>query len=391
MPTHRCATRYGVLFCCAIIAWACSACAGLAWAQTLDIPAAAIPSEPLLGTPAASPDVRATGQPFPPGDIPAALPTQVPERGGNLIQSTFSPETAVQRQPETTGQAEPAAEVVWDEWRWQFLPDGLMYPAYLAGGREPRFASLWVYRRGDGWLWDSALGGQVGLIRYGSEDGPWPEGWQIDFAGAAFTRQDMERDLDVREVDYRLAVPLTYRRGIFEFKFGYYHVCSHLADEYMILNPDSLNTRINYVRNGLMLGVAVRPWRPLRLYTEIGYSVHTDGGAEPWEFQALLKARPAGGDAQAPFQARPVEVPDQDPFFQKAAEDVIGGKGGAEKKKICRARKNRHSRQGSQLFCQLLPGLYNPPDHPGELLPVGKSGARGHLRKSAQVEGLLYA
>ena len=285
MPTHRFATRYVVLICCAIVAWAWSACAGSSWAQTLDIPAAAIPSEPLLGAPAAPGDLRAGEPKFPPGDIPAALPTPAPERGGNLIQSTFSPETGVQQRPELAGASEPAAEVVLDEWRWQFLPDGLMYPAYLAGGREPRFASLWIYRRGDGWLWDSALGGQVGLIRYGSEDGPWPEGWQIDFAGAAFTRQDMERDLDVREVDYRLAVPLTYRRGIFEFKFGYYHVCSHLADEYMILNPDSLNTRINYVRNGLMLGLALRPWRPLRLYTEIGYSVHTDGGAEPWEFQ----------------------------------------------------------------------------------------------------------
>jgi len=63
---------------------------------------------------------------------------------------------------------------------WQLLPDGLMFRSYLAGQREPRFASQWVREQDQGWLWDVALGGRVGILRYGTDDPLMPQGWQID-------------------------------------------------------------------------------------------------------------------------------------------------------------------------------------------------------------------
>ena len=73
-----------------------------------------------------------------------------------------------------------------ESWRWQLLPTGLMYKSYLAGNREPRLGSQLVYERNHGWLWDATVGGRVGILRYGTENELWPQGWQLDIEGAAF-------------------------------------------------------------------------------------------------------------------------------------------------------------------------------------------------------------
>ncbi len=170
-------------------------------------------------------------------------------------------------------------------WRWQLLPQGLIYPAYLASGRESRFASQWSRDpRGDA-FWDVALGGHMGMLRYGDQDPVLPQGWQIDVEGAAFPRLALDGTRDLLSVDFRFGIPLSLRRGRWESKFAYYHLSSHLADEFLLRDPAALATRINYVRDVLVLGLAVRPWDDLRLYSEAGWAFNTDGGSQPWEFQ----------------------------------------------------------------------------------------------------------
>ncbi|MGA2620606.1 MAG: DUF1207 domain-containing protein [Thermoguttaceae bacterium] len=168
-------------------------------------------------------------------------------------------------------------------WSWQILPDGLMYRNYLAGSEEPRFASQWVHDSRLGGLWDVTLGGHVGMLRYGTQDALQPEGWQVDIDGAAFPRLDASRNLD--SCDFRFGIPLTFRQGPWETKFGYYHLSSHLVDLYLIQNPSALATRINYVREAVVWGVAYRPLPDWRLYGEANWAFHEDGGAKPWEFQ----------------------------------------------------------------------------------------------------------
>ena len=43
--------------------------------------------------------------------------------------------------------------------------------------------------------------------------------------------------------------------------------------------------RLNYVRETLVCGVALRPDADWRFYAEVGCAVWVDGGSEPWEFQ----------------------------------------------------------------------------------------------------------
>ena len=173
--------------------------------------------------------------------------------------------------------------LVADQRSWQLLPDGLMYPAYLAAGRESRIASKWMREENGGSFWDIALGGRVGMLRYGNRDPLLPEGLQIDIEGAAFPRLTLDSQRDLVAVDFRFGVPITGRFGKFETKLAYYHLSSHLGDEYLEENPNAV--RINYARDVLVLGLAVRPHDDWRLYAEAGWAGYVSGGSQPWEFQ----------------------------------------------------------------------------------------------------------
>ena len=178
---------------------------------------------------------------------------------------------------------------------WQILPDGLMYKSYLANGRESRFASIWFYEKDYGWLWDSALGGRVGILRHGTPGHVNPQGWQVDIEGAAFPRLDMENGRDMVSADFRFGIPLTGRRGRWQTKFGYYHLSSHLGDEYMVMHHTL--QRINYARDCLVLGFGYDLHPDLRLYAETAWAFYANGGSKPWEFQFgvdYIPARPSG-------------------------------------------------------------------------------------------------
>jgi hypothetical protein len=170
-----------------------------------------------------------------------------------------------------------------DCWSWRMLPDGLLFPAYLASGRESRIASHWIHEEDQGGFWDVTLGGRVGVLRYGNRDPVWPEGWQFDIEGAAFPRLTLDQNRDMVSTDFRFGIPLTYRRGPLEAKLAYYHLSSHMGDEIMVRRRSF--HRVNYTRDALVTAVAYRPHPDLRLYAEAGWAYYMGGGSKPWEFQ----------------------------------------------------------------------------------------------------------
>ena len=192
--------------------------------------------------------------------------------------------------------------VVWTEpWTWQVLPDGLMFKNYLASNEEGRLGSQLYRDKKIGWIWDINLGAHIGILRYGTQNPAWPEGWQLDVDGGVLPRLDSSRSMV--STDFRLGFPITRREGPWEFKFGYYHLSSHLGDLYMLAHPDVM--RLNYVREQLVLGVAYRPICDLRFYGEANYAFHVDGGSQPWEFQFGIDYSPAqpNGLYGSPFAA----------------------------------------------------------------------------------------
>jgi hypothetical protein len=189
------------------------------------------------------------------------------------------------------------------DWYLKWMPDGLIYRSYMAGVKEPRLASVWSWEKDFGPVWDSALGGRVGILRYGTDNDSYPEGWQLDLEGAVFPRLDPNGvSTPLIATDYRAGIPLTYGRGPMHWKFAIYHISSHLGDEFLLSNPDY--PRINYCRDALALGAGYYCTDALRVYGEVGYAFSPVDGAEPWEVQFGADLSPPHTDVTgSPFAA----------------------------------------------------------------------------------------
>ena len=193
-------------------------------------------------------------------------------------------------------------------WTLQLLPDGLIFPSYLAGMKEPRLASMWVNDKVFGNVWDASLGGRAGLMRFGTPNSVLPEGVQLDIEGAVLLRMDMEYDRNMMANDFRAGIPLTFGGKRWQFKFGYYHLSSHMGDEHIERTGIS---RLNYVRDSLVFAVARRFHENWRAYGEAAWAFFTGDETEPWEFQFGIEyapISPAQGFRGTPFAAANLHV-----------------------------------------------------------------------------------
>jgi len=186
---------------------------------------------------------------------------------------------------------------------WQLLPEGLIFHSYAAGEKEPRFAAQWLYERDRGWVWETALGGRIGIVRRGSVGRLNPQGFQLDLEGAALPRVDIEEEQDLEAVDFRIGLVGTWREDRWRYKFGYYHLSSHTGDEYLLKNP--WIQRRNYVRDAMVAAVMYDLQPNLQVYLEAAYAFNANGGAEPMELQYGIQYLPAevGDWRGSPFAA----------------------------------------------------------------------------------------
>jgi hypothetical protein len=232
-----------------------------------------------------------------------------PASASLILPSTFTPYVGAdlncQGPPETVYPNCAMLAAPSDVWDWQVLPQGLIYRSYWAGVKEPRLGIQLMHVTGERSFWDPTAGARVGLLRYGTVEGLHPDGWEWDVEGAAEPRLTLDYNRDLWDVDFRAGTLLTYGLSNWQFKFGYYHLSSHMGDEFAITHPGSLDDRINYVRDSLILGASYFPYPAWRIYGESAWAFHPDGGAEPWEFQfgtELSRPGPTGPNG-TPFLA----------------------------------------------------------------------------------------
>lgn len=202
-----------------------------------------------------------------------------------------------------------------DCWTLQVMPAGLLYGSYMAGAKEPRFASYWSHDKNLGKIWDTALGGRLGLLCYGTRGVDHPEGFQVDIEGGTQARLDPTSESTMLlSADFRAGIPITYAKGRWQFKTGYYHVSCHLGDEYLLLFPDA--RRLDYSRDAILLGAGYFWTERLRLYGETACAITPQDGAEPWEFQLGADWAPAHdtGVLGAPFAAVNVHLREEVDF-----------------------------------------------------------------------------
>lgn len=191
-------------------------------------------------------------------------------------------------------------------WGLQLMPTGLMYHSYLAGPKEPRFNAVWLRDQNGKLNWETQLGGRCGILRYGDSTPINPDGWQVDIEGGAQARVLPDEESDLEAADFRIGALLTRRSGLWSTKAGYYHLSSHLGDEFLIKNPGF--TRINYVRDAMVVGLSrdlLWMGRPdFRCYGEMAYAFGHEFG-DPWEFQTGAEYSPLvfNGLRGSPFLA----------------------------------------------------------------------------------------
>src|SRR5690606_438501 len=137
-------------------------------------------------------------------------------------------------------------------------------------------------------------------LRYGTDGPGRPQGAEIQIEGAATPRLNPDANWDVEAVDFRFGVPLVYGRENWQAKFSYYHLSSHMGDEYAI-RENALVDRINCSRDVLVLGLSYFTHPAWRWYAEAGWAFHYDE-SEPWEFQF-------GVDVAEPGPTGPMGVP----------------------------------------------------------------------------------
>lgn len=187
-------------------------------------------------------------------------------------------------------------------WTWQILPSGVIYRSYLASPKESRMRSVMHHDRNQGAIWDITLGGRMGLWRYGSMGDSRPVGFQLDIEGSAQVRLDREHREDLISTDYRFGVYGTWGSEVYQMRFGYYHISSHLGDEFLLNNLGF--DRLNYVRESLLWGHSLYLSPDCRVYAEAGFAF-VYNVTQPWEFQFGAEYSPACGTwvRGAPFAA----------------------------------------------------------------------------------------
>ncbi len=192
-------------------------------------------------------------------------------------------------------------------YEWTLLPAGPIYKSYMAGVKESRLSAHLMKITDDNWMLDGTLGGRFGVMRWGrdSATGFLAEGVQWDIEGSAQVRLDIPEEVDVRSVDFRAGTQLTWSYAdnpAHRSRFGYYHLSSHLGDEFLLKNPTY--PRLNYAHDLLIFGHSYYFTPKLRVYGEVGWAFY-HLVADPWEFQFGVEWAPtrATGFWGEPFLA----------------------------------------------------------------------------------------
>jgi hypothetical protein len=172
------------------------------------------------------------------------------------------------------------------EYGWHVLPEQLIYRSYLASTTAPRMGAVFNLDEREEWKWDLTIGGRIGVLRYGTCDCDceMPQGWQLDVSAAAFPRlTPVANTIDLEATDYRFGIPLSYGHGRQQWKLAYFHLSSHMGDEFAI-RYGALGRRINYSRDAVVLGYSTMPTDDFRVYGEVSAAFKSDI-SETWHFQ----------------------------------------------------------------------------------------------------------
>lgn len=160
-------------------------------------------------------------------------------------------ETTLPGSFETTPGGAGVEEVVTPDLPMPF-PKRDLFDDLLADPRNPRFTLGLLEYQGHERLHSVAMtsfGETFGLIRGAT---PLDGLWQLGLQASVFGIFDLDSDSnDLLNNDYRVGVPLSYRRGSLSAQLRVYHQSSHLGDEYILRDSFTNSSRSNLSYEGV--------------------------------------------------------------------------------------------------------------------------------------------
>src|SRR5438045_7363456 len=134
-------------------------------------------------------------------------------------------------------------------------PSAVFQPL-LADPKEPQFFAAFLWER------SPRLAPRLGSVGFGQTirvmNG---RTWQVAIAAAVFSQFNLARPTaDLMNTDYRVGLPVTYRRAGLTTRMQLYHQSSHLGDEYMV-HANAQRVDLTFEAAELLLSEQLAAWR----------------------------------------------------------------------------------------------------------------------------------
>lgn len=242
--------------------------------QVVPPPAPAKPSEPTVPTPAETPLPKAPPAPqVPPGVLTSVSPAGVSAAGLATRPVDLMPLPGSLEDQLTREYAARAAfrHCTWTGTTITGFPNSLIWEPPFAIKREPRMQVLGTSQDNpqESWSLDASAGTTVGFWRF--EPVGRDAAYQVDVFGVVHGRLTPD---DLLVADYRFGVPLTARRGPWQFKLAYEHTSSHLQDDLIRTQPGT--PLGEFSRDEIVFGIGRRFADRLRVYGQAAYAFDMD-------------------------------------------------------------------------------------------------------------------
>ena len=115
-------------------------------------------------------------------------------------------------------------------------------------------------------------GATFGLYRWPGERAG--EGWQLGVSGAIFSQFNLDApSKDLINTDFRVGIPLSYKRGPFSARASIYHQSSHLGDEFILSGAAPRRVNLSFEALNFVAAWELGGWRP---YAGGFYLLHGD-------------------------------------------------------------------------------------------------------------------
>ena len=133
---------------------------------------------------------------------------------------------------------------------------GPVFQPLLADPKEPQFFAAYLWER------SPRLAPRLGSVGFGQTIGVVSgRRWELGIAAAVFSQFNLARPTaDLMNTDYRVGLPLTYRRAGLTTRVQLYHQSSHLGDEYM-LHANAQRIDLTFEAAELLVSQRLAAWR----------------------------------------------------------------------------------------------------------------------------------